>query len=152
MRTIHRDITSCFFVSKDGKVLLGKNRKGGIFEGSYVVPGGGVDEGETREQALRREMLEETGIDIEGKALSHVNVFTGQAEKTLRDTEERVLVDMTFYDYRIDLDENAAEVQVEAGDDWSQERWFTPKELAHASLGDFTVVTLKKIGFWPEDA
>lgn len=150
MRTIHRDITSCFFVSKDNKVLLGKNRKGGIFEGSYVVPGGGVDEGETREQALRREMLEETGIDINGKGLSQINTFSGQAEKTLRDSGERVVVDMTFYDYRIDLDEKAKDVALIDGDDWSQAKWFTPAELARVSLGDFTLVTLKKIGFWPE--
>lgn len=150
MRTIYRDIASCFFVSKDGKVLLGKHHKGGTFEGSYVVPGGGIEPGETREQALRREMLEETGIDIEGRALSQVNVFTGRAEKTLRDTEERVLVDMTFYDYRVDLDEDAAKVKVEAGDDWSQERWFTLEELVKAKIADFTIVTLKKIGFWPE--
>lgn len=44
MRTIHRDIVGGFIFSKDGKVLLGKNRTGGVYEGSYVVPGGGVDD------------------------------------------------------------------------------------------------------------
>lgn len=53
MRTIRRNIASAFFVSKDKKVLLGKNRKGGIFEGSYAVPGGGIEEGETKEQGLQ---------------------------------------------------------------------------------------------------
>ncbi len=40
MRTIQREIVGGFIFSKDGKVLLGKNRKGGHYEGSYVVPWG----------------------------------------------------------------------------------------------------------------
>lgn len=31
----------------------------------YVLPGGGMDEGETKEESLKRECLEETGFDIE---------------------------------------------------------------------------------------
>lgn len=150
MRTIHRNIASAFFVSKDDKVLLGKNRKGGVFEGSYVVPGGGIEEGETKEQGLRREMLEVTGLDIAGLAVSQVNLFEGSHPKTLRDTNERVMVDMTFHDYRVDLDNNAAEVTVVAGDDWSSPRWFTVEELAKEKIADFTAFTLKKMGFWPK--
>lgn len=150
MRTIQRNIASAFFVSKDGKVLLGKNRKGGVFEGYYVVPGGGIEDGETKEQGLRREMLEETGIDIAGLATSQVNLFEGSHPKTLRDTDERVMVDMTFNDFRVDLDEKAADVTVVAGDDWSSPRWFTSDELQKEKIADFTAVTLKKMGFLPE--
>lgn len=150
MRTIQRNIASAFFVSKDGKVLLGKNRKGGVFEGSYVVPGGGIEEGETKEQGLRREMFEETGIDIAGLAVSQVNLFEGSHPKTLRGTDERVMVDMTFNDFRVDLDKKAADVTVVAGDDWSSPRWFTSDELQKEKIADFTAVTLKKMGFLPE--
>lgn len=150
MRTIQRNIASAFFVSKDGKVLLGKNRKGGVFEGSYAVPGGGIEEGESKEQGLRREMLEETGIDVRGLKATQVNLFDGSHPKTLQDSGERVMVDMTFNDYRIDLDEDAVDVQVIAGDDWSSPRWFSVDELATESIADFTAVTLKKMNFWPE--
>lgn len=34
-------------------------------QNSYSLPGGGVDAGETLEEALQREMLEETGFEIE---------------------------------------------------------------------------------------
>ena len=150
MRTIRRNIASAFFVSKDGKVLLGKNRAGGVFEGCYVVPGGGIEEGETKEQGLRREMLEETGIDIAGRSVVQVNLFEGSHPKTLRGTNERVMVDMTFNDFRVDLDEKAADVTVVAGDDWSSPRWFTSDELQKEKIADFTAVTLKKMGFLPE--
>lgn len=33
--------------------------------GSWTLPGGGVDHGEHPEDSLRREVLEETGLDVE---------------------------------------------------------------------------------------
>ncbi len=146
MRTIHRDIVGGFIFSKDGKLLLGKNRKGGVYEGSFVVPGGGVDEGETKEIALHREMLEETGIDINKAAVKQLYQSSGEHEKTLRDTGERVFVKMDFYNYRIDLDQNADEVVLKTEDDWYQPRWFSIEELKDASLSEPTRNTLIATG------
>ena len=147
MRTIHRDIVGGFIFSKDNKVLLGKNRQGGVYEGSYVVPGGGVDEGESQYQALRREMQEETGIDITTGKITQVNTSTGEHEKTLRDTGERVHVNMTFFDYSIALPQDADSIVVRAEDDWTSPRWFTADELATENIGLPTCRTLQKIGF-----
>ncbi|MCD5389999.1 MAG: NUDIX domain-containing protein [Candidatus Pacebacteria bacterium] len=36
--------------------------KGGVF---YKVPGGGIEKGESREDALKRECMEEAGVNIE---------------------------------------------------------------------------------------
>lgn len=146
MRTIHRDIVGGFIFSKDGKFLLGKNRKGGVYEDSFVVPGGGVDDGETKEQALRREMLEETGIDTNNAKVTQLNESSGEHEKTLRDTDERVFVKMTFYDYRIDLDQNASEVILSTEDDWHEPHWFEINELSDANLGVPTRDTLIAAG------
>ena len=129
MRTIERDIVGGFIISADGKLLLGKNRKGGVYEGLFVVPGGGVDEDETKEQALLREMREETGIDISTGTVQPINQSTGEHEKTLRDTGERVYVKMHFYDYRIDLLQDADDIVVRAEDDWDMPQWFTVNEL-----------------------
>jgi nucleoside triphosphatase len=146
MRTIHRDIVAGFIFSKDGKFLLGKNRKGGAYEGSFVVPGGGVDEGETTENALRREMLEETGIDINQAAISQLPRSSGEHEKTLRDTGERVFIKMDFYVYRIDLNQNANEVILKTEDDWHEPRWFEIGELNSANLSEPTRNTLIATG------
>lgn len=150
MRTITRDIVGAFFFSKDSKVLLGKNQKGGVYGGSYVVPAGGIEDGETKEKALRREMLEETGIDVRMGEIAQINVSSGAHEKTLRGSGERVFVEMTFYDYRVQLAEDAENIIVTAEDDWAEPRWFTAEELVGQSISAPTKKTLTNIGFLAE--
>lgn len=51
-------------VIKEGKVLLGK-RKGAHGESEYGWPGGHMEYMESFEETARREVMEETGIEIE---------------------------------------------------------------------------------------
>ncbi len=48
----------------DGEIVL-IERGNEPFKGQYAIPGGGVEIGETVEQAAIREAKEETGLDIE---------------------------------------------------------------------------------------
>ncbi|HVC42568.1 MAG TPA: NUDIX hydrolase [Candidatus Saccharimonadales bacterium] len=48
---------------RDGKVLLVRHERGG--RSYWLVPGGGVDAGETMVSAAARELLEETGYQVE---------------------------------------------------------------------------------------
>lgn len=48
-------------VVNNGKVLLLNT----VHTGTYSLPGGGIEIGETIETALKREVLEETGIEID---------------------------------------------------------------------------------------
>ena len=50
-------------VIKDGKVLLGRHTYGGG-KGKLIIPGGYVNVGETPQDALVREYLEETGVNV----------------------------------------------------------------------------------------
>ena len=150
MRTIYRDIIGGFIFSKDGKLLLGKNRKGGVYEGSFVMPGGGVDDGETKEGALRREMLEETGIDVINATVKSLFLSSGEHEKTLRDTGERVFVKMDFYNYRVDLNQDADDIVLKTEDDWRRPRWFEIDELKNANLSEPTRKTLMATGIIKE--
>jgi nucleoside triphosphatase len=54
-------------IVNDGKVLLLKSRHGG----KYCLPGGGIDAGERIEVALKREVREETGIEIDVQSFAH---------------------------------------------------------------------------------
>ena len=51
-------------IRPDGDFLLTSRPPGKVYEGYWEFPGGKMERGETVEQALRRELLEEIGITI----------------------------------------------------------------------------------------
>ncbi len=56
-------IRAAVLIWRDGEVLLVRHEKGG--RSYWLVPGGGVDPGETMVEAGARELREETGYDVE---------------------------------------------------------------------------------------
>lgn len=58
-------------ILKDNKVLLIK-RKGKPFKGMWAFPGGYIEFDETVEETVKREVKEETGLDVLGQQLLNV--------------------------------------------------------------------------------
>lgn len=65
-------------IKGDSVYLMFRRRKNkdGSYKEYYVVPGGGIDEGETEEIALRREMKEEFGVSV--RILGKIGVDEGE--------------------------------------------------------------------------
>ncbi len=69
-------------IFKDDKVLLVR-RKNPPAQGEWAIPGGKVKWGETLRQALKREIMEETNLDIEPvRLLKVVEVLPDEIQST----------------------------------------------------------------------
>jgi len=77
-------------VMRRGRVLLGR-RRGSHGEGYYAAPGGHIEFGESFEQAARREVREETGLEIAGLKLLSVGNYVFK-----REDGERHYIDVDF--------------------------------------------------------
>src|SRR5689334_16330954 len=64
------------FVERDGKLLLVR-RGAEPAKGRWDIPGGYMKEGETAEQAARREAREETGLDLGELRLALTDINPG---------------------------------------------------------------------------
>ncbi len=147
MRTIERDIVGAFIFSGDEQLLLGKSILGGVYQDLWVVPGGGINPDETELDAVKREVLEEVGLDISNAHIEAIDGESyGESRKQLRDTQEIVLVKMTFHDFLVRLLLKASDVDLKFEDDLADARWFTKTELQDLELAPGTAGTLKKLG------
>jgi 8-oxo-dGTP diphosphatase len=60
----HTEVAVGILVRADGALLLSTRPPGKPYEGYWEFPGGKLEAGETVEQALRRELIEELGVTI----------------------------------------------------------------------------------------
>lgn len=138
MREINREIVSALIFSKDGKIFQGMKdpSRGGVYCDCWHLPGGGVDDNESTEQAVWRETKEETGIDISPYKIELVDdLGTGQSEKVLKDTGEKVICNMKFYVYKVVIDDkNSEEIKVSLNDDLIKYTWGTKEDLKNKKL------------------
>lgn len=133
MREINREIVSAVIISSDGKICLGKKhpKKGGVYSDCWHLPGGGVDPGESLIQALTREVLEETGMNIDGLPTQLVDdAGSGESEKTLK-SGEKVICQMHFNVFRVETDKPSSEILLKPSSDFVQIGWVDKKNLKH---------------------
>lgn len=103
-------------------------------KGCWSLPGGVVEVGETLEEAVRREVHEETGLAVRPVAV--VEVF----ERILRDGAGRTEYHYVLIDYLC----KASGGQLRAADDVSRAGWFRRQELAGLRLTEGSLGVIEK--------
>ncbi|HKT80451.1 MAG TPA: NUDIX hydrolase [Vicinamibacterales bacterium] len=106
------------------RVLLVK-RKQPPLQGEWTLPGGAVELGETLEEAVVREIREETGLDVE------VGPIVEVLDRVHRDDDGRIEYHYVIVDY---LARRRSEQPVVAQSDAADARW-----VEVARLGDYRV-------------
>jgi 8-oxo-dGTP diphosphatase len=81
---IDKTVVGAVIAAPDGRVLLLRRSADDYLGGLWELPSGGVDDGETLIEALRREVAEETGLTIEaiGDYLGHFDYRSGSGRAT----------------------------------------------------------------------
>jgi 8-oxo-dGTP diphosphatase len=103
-------------VDEQGRVLLGR-RRGEPFAGCWDIPGGFLEEGEHPLDGMRRELREETGLDVEPIEFLGVWMDRYGGDSTAQAT-------LNLY-----WTARAVAGEPEAADDVTDLRWFAPDEL-----------------------
>jgi len=148
MRKVKREIVGAIILSLDNKVLLGKRKKNIGFDDLWVIPAGGVEEGETQDTALSREILEETGVDI--SKLEKEFVVGGRkaiVEKVLK-SGEKVICEMNLSDYKVVFQKNSTDIPVKLDEtEFAEIGWYSREQTKELNLAEPTRELLNKINF-----
>jgi ADP-ribose pyrophosphatase YjhB (NUDIX family) len=108
---------------RGGPILL-VERGGNPLKGYWSLPGGLVESGETLDEAVRREVLEETGLRV--KPLEMFELF----ERIIRDAQGRPEYHYLLADYVCRVEGGT----LRAGDDVARAEW-----VQRGRLGDYRI-------------
>lgn len=126
-------------IEKDGKLLLGRKAPGvGPYPDCWLIPGGGVNpERESLDDAMRREVKEETNLNVTDfqRLYFDEDVASRHGEITR----------LIFLYYKITGCDNWD--QCRPGDDLVELSWFVIGELSGVKVPEISLNTYRKLGY-----
>lgn len=117
------------FVIKDGRILMGK-RKNAHGDGTWSLPGGHLEFNETVEECTKREILEETGLEVENIR------FLDITEDMFKEEDKHYITIFVLSDY------TSGEPRIMEPDKCEEWRWVSYDEMPEPMF--LPLINLKK--------
>jgi ADP-ribose pyrophosphatase YjhB (NUDIX family) len=118
---------------KRGPILL-VERAGNPLKGFWSLPGGLVETGERLEDAIRREVFEETGLRVRPMELF------GVYERIIQSKRGRTEYHYILFDYVCKVEHGT----LQAGDDVSRVEWVSRSKLGDYRITEGTLEVIQK--------
>ena len=116
-----------------GRILLAERGRAPLI-GQWSLPGGLVETGESLENAVRREVLEETGLEV--KPLGVLEIF----ERIMRNADGAAEYHYVLLDYICRVTGG----MLAAGDDACQVQWVERRALKDLHITEGTLAVIEK--------
>ena len=114
--------------------ILMAERGGEPLKGWWSIPGGLVESGESLDEAVRREVREETGLQV--KPLGVLKIF----ERIIRDAQGAPEYHYVLIDYVCRITSGT----LRAGDDVSRAEWVRRRDLKDLRITEGTLAVIEK--------
>lgn len=126
-------LTAAMVVKKNNKFLLARRNKENMF-GRWVIPGGGVDFGETTKDAALREIKEETNLEV-----SNVSFLC---------VKEVINVPGLYHSVVFFYLGDASSDSLKACDDVSEAKFFSVEEMKELDVLQSVKDVFAEMGLW----
>lgn len=141
----HRHLGAYGIIIKDEKILLIK-KVTGPYDGKLDLPGGTIEFGEKPEEALKRELKEETGIEIKDYQLYDADSVTIE----WYNQEELIQTHHIGIFYKISeyTNEVRKNIKIDSqNDDSLGAEFYEIKNLNKSELSSIAILELEKLGY-----
>jgi nucleoside triphosphatase len=127
--------------SRDEYLICRKPVTRGVFPGQWAIPGGGIEPGERMLDALRREVQEEVGLEIQD--IRPLFFKDGEYPKLFPDgSQEEIYMVFLLFACR------AASEAVQLGEEFEQFAWVKGADLINFDLNEQTKDTFSRLGVY----